>query len=445
MKLTRCILVFLVIASMLLASCAPKAAPQETAAPVSTVAPAEKITLRLWDFGGAEFAWVDSLLIPEFEAKYPNIKLEHLGIPESDYSTKVDTAIAAGDVPDVALQSYMYKLWKAGHVLTLDDYMVRDGIKTSDFYPFFASWGMLDGKTYIMPGNTYIWAMAINKDLFKAAGLPELNADSVITYDDWLNYARAINKPSDKLEDRVFGSANFPPNWNSMNNYMSNPYVLGPDGKNCKDNASTADWIRTWQDLTTAYNEGLTVEAGGALIGSSSTADLFKQGKVGMMYATYGDVRDFKKAGINVGLVGQPVVSPGWKGNVGAWTDSYAIMTKSKHPEEAWLLLKFITLEMSLEKANGDCEQCGNSPSLMTQAKDWASTDPVRQDAIKLLGRVVPPPFNPDVWTAVDPFYEAFRLMTEEKKDVATTVKDASVECQQKLDELWTTFDELGK
>lgn len=120
-------------------------------------------------------------------------------------------------------------------------------------------------------------------------------------------------------------------------------------------------------------------------------------------------------------------------------------MTKSKHPEEAWLLLKFITLEMSLEKANGDCEQCGNSPSLMTQAKDWASTDPVRQDAIKLLGKVVPPPFNPDVWTAVDPFYEAFRLMTEEKKDVATTVKDASVECQQKLDELWTTFDELGK
>ena len=183
---------------------------------------------------------------------------------ESDYSTKVDTAITAGEVPDLALMSYMSKLWKAGHVIPLDTYMEKDGIKPDDFFPIYKNWGMLDGKSYGLPVNTYIWAMIYNKDLFAAAGLPELGSDSLITFDQWLDYTRKVNKPSDNIEDRVFGSVIFTPNWNAMNNYMSNPYVLGPDGRNCKDNATTDDWIKAWTDLATAYNEDLTIDLLGA-------------------------------------------------------------------------------------------------------------------------------------------------------------------------------------
>jgi len=88
---------------------------------------------------------------------------------------------------------------------------------------------------------------------------------------------------------------------------------------------------------------------------------------------------------------------------------------------------------------------CGNAPSLIKQAEEWAGTDPLRKDYFTLLNRVVPPPFSPDVWTAVDPFYEAFRMMTEEKADVAITVQQAAEECQDKLDELWDTYDNLGQ
>jgi len=430
----------------------PTTAPPPTQAEATAVptqaeaAPStEKVTIRIWDFGGDEFEWIDSMAIPAFQKKYPNIQIEHLGIPESDYSTKLDTAITAKDVPDIALQSYTYKLWKAGHVMPLDEFMAKDGIKADDFFPIYMSWGMLDGKAYILPVNTYIWAMLYNKDLFKAAGLKELTADSVVTYDDWLTFARAINKPSDKIEDRVFGSAIFTPNWNAMNNYMSDPYVLGPDGKNCKDNANTEDWVRTWTDLATAYKENLTVDSAGNLVGQTSYTDLFKQGKLGMIYGTYGDALGIQKAGVNVGLTGQPVVTPGWQGNVGAWMDAYGIMTAAKHPNEAWLFLKFLTTDVALMKANGDCSVCGNAPSLVSQAETWAGSDPMRQDYFKLLKRVVPPPFSPDVWTAVDPFYEAFRLMTEENQDPATAVAAAADECQSKLDELWDTYNSLGK
>jgi ABC-type glycerol-3-phosphate transport system substrate-binding protein len=230
-----------------------------------------------------------------------------------------------------------------------------------------------------------------------------------------------------------------------MNNYMSEPYVLGPDAKNCKDNAATADWIQTWTDLATAYKEDLTVDSAGALIGQTSASDLFKQGKLGMIYATYGDALGMQKGGINVGLTGQPVVTPGWQGNVGSWMDGYGIMSASKHPDEAWEFIKFMTTEVAMMKANGDCAVCGNAPSLISQAEQWKGNDPLRQEAFALLNRVVPPPFSPDVWTAVDPFYEAFRLMTEENKDPTVTVQQAAEECQTKLDELWVTFDSLGQ
>ncbi|RPJ45155.1 MAG: extracellular solute-binding protein, partial [Chloroflexi bacterium] len=278
MKLTMRIIAFCMLVSLVLAACAPAAtpaAPQNTQAPGTTATQAEgaqeptqaggvpaegQVTIKIWDFGGEEFDWVDNIAIPEFNKKYPNIKVEHLGIPESDYSTKLDTAITANEVPDLALQSYTYKLWKAGHVLPLDNYMAKANLKPDDFYSIFQSWCMLDGKVYCMPVNTYVWAMIYNKDLFKAAGLPELGVDDVITFDEWLEYARKVNKTADNLEERVFGTVNFTPNWNAMNNYMSDPYVLGSDGRNCKDSAATEDWIKAWTNMQTAYKEELTVD-----------------------------------------------------------------------------------------------------------------------------------------------------------------------------------------
>ena len=446
------LLTTVVIFSLVFGACAPA---KPSTGPVPTAANAEPtraatgsetqtVTLTVWDFGGAEFEWIDSIAIPAFQEKYPRIKVEHLGIPESDYSTKLETAVAGGQVPDVALQSYTYRLWKAGHVLPLNDYMARDGLAIDDFFPIFQSWCMLDGKVYAMPVSAYIWAMVYNKDLFREAGLPELGADTVITFDDWLQYARAINKPSDKLEEHVFASHLFVPNWCAMNNYMSDPYVLGPDGRHCQGNADNADWIHAWEVLVQAHKEGLTVESAAGIAGDLGWSDLFKTGKLGMMPGTLGDAINMRKAGLNVGLTGQPVVTKGWRGNVGAWATAYAIMSASKHQEEAWLFLKFLTTEVARTLAMGDCDTCGNPATYIPANEGWAGDDPLKLDALKLQERVVPPPFSPDIWSAVDPFYEAWRRMTEDNVDVKTAVTDAAAECQEVLDQQWADWEKLA-
>ncbi len=456
-------LIVVTLLALLVSACSP--GPQATTAAEPTSAQSgsgeesptaaapsgdEVVTLKVWDFGGIEFEWLDSIIAPAFNEKYPNIQIEHLGIPEDELGIKLETAVAADEVPDLAV-FVPAKLMKAGHVLALDEYMAQDGLKVDDFFPLFQSRSMLDGKVYSLPANIFVWGMIYNKDMFEAAGLPELDADSVITFDDWLEYARAINKPSENLEERVWGSASFTPSFNSMNNYMSDPFVLGPDGNKCLGNADTEDWIHAWEVLVKAYNEDLTPDSSAALLGEMTFNDLFNQGKLGMLYGTYGEAAAARAAGINVGITGQPVVTPGWEGNVGGWATEYSIMAGAKHPEEAWLLLKFLATDgakMLSESAASDAahaEGLESPPCYMPLAQDWAGDDPLKQEALALMERIAPPPFTPDVWTSVDPFNEAWRRMTEDGVDAKTAISEAAIECQEITDELWIEWEKLGQ
>jgi len=299
--------------------------------------------------------------------------------------------------------------------------------------------------------------MVYNKDLFAAAGLPELTPDDVITFDDWLTYARAINKPAESLDERVWGSAMFTPAWNSMNNYMSDPYVLGDDGRTCLGNSETDDWLHVWQIMLTAYDEDLTTETGSMLL-ADFEGDLFTQGKLGMQPAALGDAIVAKEAGINVGLVGQPVVSPGWEGNVGGWNTNFHIMAATEHPDEAWEFLKYLSLEVpkmvpigaDFMSAKGASGSLPGIPCYLPLLEDPAikqrlEGEPLVADAVTLMRRIKTPPFTVDIWTSVEPFYEAWRRITEDREDITVAIHDAAVECQDITDQLWEDWEALGE
>ncbi len=404
------------------------------------------VTLTIWDFGGVDFEWIDTVAIPKFQELHPNIQFEHVGIPEDELGLKLETAIAAGQVPDL-VTNVPSKLEQAGHILPLNGYFERDGLSTDDFCPLFQASIARDNQVYALPFLSNIWAMLYNKDLFSEAGLPELTVDSVIGYDEWLTYARATNKPSDDLATRVWGSVNFVPRWNTMNNYMSDPFVLGSDGRACMDNTNTEDWIKVWSALLTAYDEDLTPDTAGAILGDAG-GDLFNQGKLAMSYGTLGNAKAARDAGINVGLTGQPVVTPGWEHNVGGWLVSYGIPTASDNPDEAWEFLKFMATELAVELAALQGDESGGVPCyqpLYEQFLEAGGNDPLVQDAITLSDRIAPPPFTPDVWVSLQPFDEAWRRMTEDGIDVNTAISDAAMECQEITDELWEEFELLGQ
>lgn len=447
------------ILALALASCAqptPTAKPEEKEEPTQEATPIaeEKVVLTVWDFGGSEFEWLDSTAIPAFQEAFPNIQINHVGVPEEELGLKLETAIAASEVPDLAI-FVPNRVVKAGHILYLDDFMARDGISREDYCSLFQTVNVQEDKVFSLPMDSNIWAMMYNKDLFAAAGLPELGPDDVITYDDWLAYAQAVNKPADSLEGRVWGSAFFWPQWNSMGG-MSDPYVLGDDGRTCVGNAETDDWLHFWELMRVAYDEDLTTETAGALL-ADVEEDMFTQGKLGMTYATLGDAIYATQNGINAGLTGQPVVSDGWDANVGGWNTNYSIMAATEHPEEAWQFLKWLSTEalkiVPLGTDALDAGAGGGLPGLPCylplleygKIADMIGREPLVADAVALMKRVKPMPFSPDAWASLDPFSEAFRRITEDREDIAVAIGDAAQECQDITDELWEGWDALAE
>ena len=454
------VLSLVAILAMVLASCAqptPTAKPEEKEEPTEEAMPAveEKVVLTVWDFGGSEFDWLESIAIPAFQEAFPNIEISHVGVPEEEMGLKLETAIAAGEVPDLAI-FVPARVVKAGHILYLDDYMERDGLFRDDYCTLFQSRDIIEDRVYSLPIDTNIWAMMYNKDLFAEAGLPEPGPGDVITYDDWLVYARAINKPADTLEGRVWGSAFFEPAWNAMNNYMSDPFILGDDGRTCVGNAETEDWLHFWEIALTAYDEDLTTQTAGALL-ADIEEDMFTQSKLGMTYATVGDAIWAQRNGINTGLTGQPVISDGWDGNVGGWNTSYSILAATEHPDEAWEFLKWLSIEALKVVPLGtdalDAGAGGGLPGLpcylplleYDKIANMIESEPLVADGVKLMQRVKAPPFTVDIWGSVDPFYEAFRRITEDRDDIAAAVGDAAQECQDITDELWDGWDALSE
>jgi len=183
-KKTIWLITILLLVGLIMVGCQ---SAEETAAPEEE-APAEMeiVNLVVWDYGGSEFSFMDNIAIPEFEKKFPNIKVEHVGFPEDEAGLKLETAIAAGEVPDLAI-FVPNRVHAAGHTLPLDDFMARDGIAREDYCSLFQSWnvftgGKVENKVLSLPMDAAIWGMVYNKDLFAEAGLPELGTDDVINF-----------------------------------------------------------------------------------------------------------------------------------------------------------------------------------------------------------------------------------------------------------------------
>jgi multiple sugar transport system substrate-binding protein len=419
----------------------------------------EVVTISIWDFGGDEFSYIDDIVIPAFEEKFPNIKVEHVGVLEDELGLKIETSVAAGEVPDLAI-FVPTRVIAAGHVLALDEYMERDGIAREDYCSLFqssniTSYGAFDDQVTALPVEANIWAMIYNKDLFAEAGLPELGVEDYFGMETWLEYARAINVPSEDLEERVWGSNMFIPVFNSQNNYMSSPFALGDDGRSCEGNANTEDWMNAWGNMVTAYQEDLTPESAGVWF-EELESDMFLEGKIGMTYATLGDAVVARESGVNVGLIGQPVVTEGWSGNVGGWLNNYSIMAASEHPDEAWEFLKFLSTEAPLIVPLGSdmivSDQAGmiGLPCYLPlheqgRIAELIAEDQLVADSVALMEHIVPPPFTPDTWTSFDTFWDLFTLVDEEGMSVEEAVNESTAICQEATDELWDVFDSIGQ
>jgi multiple sugar transport system substrate-binding protein len=150
-----------------------------TAAVVGTASSsrADPVTIT-FRFNDAE-AEVRSAL-DEFQSTHPNIKIELQRIGWSDARTQFLREAAVGEGPDVAhvAQVWVTEMGNAGALLPLDDLL-----KTSPPKNGFADFVAQDlakgksGEVFGLPWTTDTWAMVYRTDLLKQAGIDRLPRD----------------------------------------------------------------------------------------------------------------------------------------------------------------------------------------------------------------------------------------------------------------------------
>ncbi len=144
------------------------AAPRKTATQ-------ESVTLRLWSIWSSD---TESNKAPflktlaEFKEKYPSIKVELDQTEASAYNTKIRTAVAANEAPDVfyynsggLLKSFV----DAGKVLPLDEYL-SDEVRSRLVDGALANM-TFDGKIYGLPYTLAFSVLYCNTELFGRYGV----------------------------------------------------------------------------------------------------------------------------------------------------------------------------------------------------------------------------------------------------------------------------------
>lgn len=338
-----------VVTALASACAAPAAQPASSPAPgepQATPAPAEgatttgeKITLNLWVFEGEEGFLPE--LQKQFEAKYPNIALQITEIPEDQYATKIDTALAAGAPPDVGFVYGGINRWlKAGKMLPLDEMVKAKGINLEEYNQGAMSmYCLYENKVYCLGSYTGAVLLIYNKDLFDKAGLPYPSSTEPMTMDEYAELAAKLTQKSDDPTQRVWGGHSpGTPYW-----LMDWAVHYGEDGRKAEGFVNDDDTIRLYETLAKMEKDGNS--PAGTDMQNLSVTDLLAQGRIAMAIADNATAVDtLEKAGLRWGAAPPPIEKKGDKPFVITWTDAFGVFSDSKHPNEAMDFVSFLGL-----------------------------------------------------------------------------------------------------
>jgi multiple sugar transport system substrate-binding protein len=288
-------------------------------------------------------------MIAGFEKEHPNIKVKLETIPQAEIDQRLTTMIASGKVPDVwssnwansGFATYM----KMGALLDLTKYIERDKAELETINKDIMNIYNIDGKIYGIPMLSIGSFLFYNKDLLDAAGLKYPTTDwddRSWDYNKMLDYAKKLTHDVGNPEKQVFGILNNDsPNkktWAFGGDFFRpEAYTTAVMGEPTIVNNTNIDAIQFNVDLIHKYK---VAPNQATLDAVSQIGDPFMTGRVAMVINGGWGFWAYKPAEFRWGVAPIPYAD---NRQISLYVDPWNISAKSKHPDEAWELIKYIT------------------------------------------------------------------------------------------------------
>ncbi|RYG45464.1 extracellular solute-binding protein [bacterium] len=323
------------------------------------------VNLRFVCWDGDEASKVLKDEIRAFEKAHPGIKVKFEAAVYDNYFDKLLTQYAADAAPDVAMLNpdFHQRFSKRGALLPLEPFFnqapndVTPAFDIKNYYPAIVQPHMYQGNLYVLPRD--IAPMSIiyyNKGLLKKAGIGPL--DGSWTWDfvahpekgdgDFLTVLQKLQKKN--AQGKVVGWG-YVPGWQGLFTDM----VVYGTGARYADNAEDPTKI-LFNDprVVKAYQFSADMTLKQKLMPSSfdqagtNAKQMFTQGKVAMFQSGIWETPQLRKEiapPSEGGFEWDIVAAPGYVDGTRAYPSGgsgYAIMSKTRHPKEAWLLTQWM-------------------------------------------------------------------------------------------------------
>lgn len=146
----------------------------------------DEVTITIWHQSVVDTDPVKIIIedsVKEYHEMHPNVTIVQEGVEGEQYKTKIKTAFAAGEAPDISYMfsggSFVKPYIDAGYLLPIDDYVSQDTL--DNVLPGMLSGCTFDDKLYTLPTITFLANLYCNTEMFEAAG-----ADIPTTWDELL-------------------------------------------------------------------------------------------------------------------------------------------------------------------------------------------------------------------------------------------------------------------
>jgi ABC-type glycerol-3-phosphate transport system substrate-binding protein len=301
---------------------------------------ADTVTLTFWHNHPEWKARVQKIL-DKFQAENPGIVIQLEEIPGPDYTAKMNTALAAGEAPDIIELRpgpEVRAAAEAGYIVDLTGKVDMRNVTQSG-----VDAAQIDGKTWAVPMlGEYTVGLYYHKDIFAANNLtPPKTADELLKLCPVLK-AKGIAAMIAPSQDGVIPSFLYA---------LAASSILGPDGlaavRRGERKLTDPDVLKAakfLQDLYPCFEDGAI---GTAYVEGKA---LFALGKGAMMEGGSADYAGFSETNpkVNLGVVPFPALAGGKGSTVTGMEGVFAINSQTKDKDAA---IKFLNWMLGDEPA----------------------------------------------------------------------------------------------
>jgi len=333
-------------------ACVPAAGPAATegAAEAGSAPSADTTVIRFMSRAGVDNnVQAQKTLDEDFRAENPNIQVQVEAAPDG-WVEKLLAQMVAGEAVDIfeAWGNIFFNWTERDLLLDVQPFVDRDMTdeQISDYNDFQWTGLVMLGKRVGMPKYINVMTVTVNVGLFEQYGVDLPPEDGNWDHDDYANMAKQLTDAA-RAAGNEFQWGGWKPAWN-WDRFWNTIYMFGGKvvdekyGTKCmldsEESQAGLQWMydRIWTDNTFARPGDIENKWGD---------DAVTAGFVGFIEdGTYPIGRDkrMSDAGIKWNMYHVPTGPTGIRSVLGT-TDAWSITQQTKHADEAWKVLSFLS------------------------------------------------------------------------------------------------------